>query len=90
VAGAVAFSHRGGQWADRIAENRAVAYTISHDAERDRWYFTPCWQPAPAPRLSLEAALAAGCIGVDTNDDHLAAWQLDVHGNPVGEPHRFF
>jgi IS605 OrfB family transposase len=27
---------------------------------------------------------------VDTNDDHLAAWQLDVHGNPVGEPHRFF
>jgi IS605 OrfB family transposase len=24
------------------------------------------------------------------NDDHLAAWQLDVHGNPVGEPRRFF
>src|SRR3954454_17757081 len=24
------------------------------------------------------------------NDDHLAAWQLDVHGNPVGEPQRFF
>jgi IS605 OrfB family transposase len=24
------------------------------------------------------------------NDDHLAAWHLDVHGNPVGEPRRFF
>jgi IS605 OrfB family transposase len=24
------------------------------------------------------------------NDDHLAAWYLDVHGNPVGEPRRFF
>lgn len=24
------------------------------------------------------------------NDDHLAAWQLDVHGNPAGEPQRFF
>ncbi|WP_407645977.1 IS200/IS605 family accessory protein TnpB-related protein [Actinacidiphila oryziradicis] len=38
----------------------------------------------------MEAALAAGCIGVDANDDHLASWQLDVHGNPVGQPHRFF
>ncbi|KOU65950.1 hypothetical protein ADK57_18805, partial [Streptomyces sp. MMG1533] len=26
----------------------------------------------------------------DMNDDHLAAWQLDVHGNPVGEPQRYF
>jgi hypothetical protein len=24
------------------------------------------------------------------NDDHLAAWLLDVHGNPVGEPQRYF
>lgn len=23
------------------------------------------------------------------NDDHLAAWHLDVHGNPVGGPRRF-
>jgi IS605 OrfB family transposase len=28
-------------------------------------------------------------IGVDTNADHLAAYRLDPHGNPVGEPHRF-
>jgi hypothetical protein len=24
------------------------------------------------------------------NDDHIAARRLDVHGNPVGEPQRFF
>jgi IS605 OrfB family transposase len=28
-------------------------------------------------------------IGVDMNADHLAAWRLDAHGNPVGEPCRF-
>uniref|UniRef100_UPI00122E6A47 IS200/IS605 family accessory protein TnpB-related protein n=1 Tax=Streptomyces tailanensis TaxID=2569858 RepID=UPI00122E6A47 len=28
-------------------------------------------------------------IGVDTNADHLAAWRLDAHGNPVGAPLRF-
>ena len=26
---------------------------------------------------------------MDTNADHLAAWRLDPHGNPVGEPRRF-
>jgi len=29
-------------------------------------------------------------IGVDTNADHLAAWRLDTHGNPIGRPRRFF
>lgn len=29
-------------------------------------------------------------IGVDTNTDHFAAYRLDVHGNPMGEPSRFF
>src|SRR5882757_2437778 len=28
-------------------------------------------------------------IGVDTNADHFAAYRLDEHGNPVGDPHRF-
>ncbi|MBV1855837.1 hypothetical protein [Catellatospora tritici] len=26
---------------------------------------------------------------MDINADHLAAWRLDVHGNPVGQPRRF-
>ncbi|MFD5661828.1 IS200/IS605 family accessory protein TnpB-related protein, partial [Streptomyces hirsutus] len=32
---------------------------------------------------------ADGVIGVDMNADHLAAWRLDVHGNPTGSPRRF-
>lgn len=85
------FAHRGQEWADRIRLNRAVAYRVHHDPARERWYATASWQRVPRPAVSLGAALAAGgVIGVDTNDNHYAAWRLDVHGNPVGEPHRFF
>jgi IS605 OrfB family transposase len=86
----VAFRHRGQEWLDRITENRAVAYRIHHDPARGRWYVTASWQRAAAPLLPLEAALARGVVGVDMNDDHLAAWHLDAHGNPIGEPQRFF
>ncbi|OAH14893.1 IS200/IS605 family element transposase accessory protein TnpB [Streptomyces jeddahensis] len=86
----VAFPHRDREWLDRITANRAVAYRIHYDTMRGRWYVTASWQRAPAPVLPLEAALARGVVGVDMNDDHLAAWSLDLHGNPVGEPRRFF
>ncbi|GHJ49497.1 transposase [Catellatospora sp. TT07R-123] len=85
----VAFAHRGPEWADRVAADRAVAYRISYDPQRDRWYVTASWQHPPAPTIPLAAALVSGCIGVDMNADHLAAWRLDAHGNPVGAPHRF-
>ncbi|MHA5051873.1 IS200/IS605 family accessory protein TnpB-related protein [Streptomyces sp. SD15] len=86
----VRFQHRGAEWRDRITANRAVAYRIHHDTARGRWYVTASWQRAAAPVLPLQAALAHGVVGVDMNDDHLAAWQLDGHGNPVGEPQRYF
>ncbi|MFJ8778782.1 IS200/IS605 family accessory protein TnpB-related protein [Streptomyces sp. NPDC102476] len=86
----VRFQHRGQEWRDRVTANRAVAYRIHHDVMRGRWYVTASWQRAAAPVLPLQAALARGVVGVDMNDDHLAAWHLDVHGNPVGEPQRFF
>ena len=86
----VAFRHRGEEWRDRITANRAVAYRIHHDPCRGRWYVTASWQRTPAPVLPLDAALARGVVAVDMNDDHLAAWRLDIHGNPVGEPRRFF
>ncbi|MER5212997.1 IS200/IS605 family accessory protein TnpB-related protein [Streptomyces sp. NPDC002838] len=86
----VAFRHRGAEWRDRVTANRAVAYRIHHDVLRGRWYVTASWQRAAAPILPFQAALAWGVVGVDMNDDHLAAWRLDVHGNPVGEPRRFF
>ncbi|MDT0570956.1 IS200/IS605 family element transposase accessory protein TnpB [Streptomyces sp. DSM 3412] len=89
LAGRVAFAHRGTEWADRVAANRAIAYRIHHDTGRDRWYVTASWQIPPTPTLPIEVALAHGVIGVDMNADHLAAWRLDVRGNPTGSPRRF-
>ncbi|MEQ4716181.1 IS200/IS605 family accessory protein TnpB-related protein [Nonomuraea sp. B19D2] len=85
----VAFAHRRSEWADRIEANRAVAYRIHLDTACGRWYITASWQRPAPPAVPLSAALAAGVIGVDTNADHLAAWRLDVHGNPIGNPRRF-
>jgi IS605 OrfB family transposase len=86
----VVFAHRGSEWADRVAANRAIAYRIHYDTGRDRWYLTASWQIPVAQTLPMEAALAHGVIGVDMNADHLAAWRLDTHGNPTGSPRRFF
>ncbi|MBA2952053.1 transposase, partial [Streptomyces himalayensis] len=85
----VAFAHRGEQWRDRISVNRAVAYRIHEDTVRGRWYLTASWTIPPATTVPLAAARARGIVGVDTNADHLAAWRLDPHGNPVGAPLRF-
>ncbi|MEE1811504.1 transposase [Streptomyces sp. BE133] len=85
----VAFTHRGAEWADRITANRAVAYRIHLDVDRGRWYLTASWQRPIVKTIPLEAARARGVIGVDTNADHFAAYHLDRHGNPVGDPHRF-
>ncbi|WP_413754631.1 transposase [Streptomyces sp. R-74717] len=85
----VAFAHRGQEWADRITANRAVAYRIHLDTDRSRWYLTASWQRPVVRTIPLETARARGVIGADTNADHFAAYRLDRHGNPVGDPHRF-
>ncbi|MFI0961564.1 IS200/IS605 family accessory protein TnpB-related protein [Streptomyces sp. NPDC021080] len=85
----VSFAHRGEMWRDRVGANRAVAYRIHEDVQRRRWYLTASWTIPPAPTVPLAAVRAGGLVGVDTNADHLAAWRLDVHGNPVGAPRRF-
>ncbi|MCT4356491.1 transposase [Streptomyces sp. Je 1-79] len=89
LAARVRYAHRGTEWADRVEANRATAYRIHLDVTRGRWYLTASWQLTPTPAVPLEAALAHGVIGVDTNTDHLAAWRLDVHGNPIGNPRHF-
>ncbi|WP_127354780.1 IS200/IS605 family element transposase accessory protein TnpB [Actinacidiphila soli] len=86
----VGFAHRDAEWADRVEADRAVAYRIHYDVTRDRWYLTASWQRPAVKTIPLEAARAHGMIGVDTNADHFATYKLDVHGNPVGDPHRFF
>ncbi|WP_409467979.1 IS200/IS605 family accessory protein TnpB-related protein [Streptomyces sp. HC307] len=90
LAALVSFPHRGPEWADRVEANRAVAYRIHYDVTRSRWYLTASWQYQPTRTIPLQAALAEGVIGVDANADHLAAWRLDTHGNPIGSPRRFF
>ncbi|MEO3782022.1 IS200/IS605 family accessory protein TnpB-related protein [Actinocorallia sp. B10E7] len=89
LAAKVSFAHRGGEWADRVEADRAVAYRLHLDADRGRWYVDASWQRPPVQILPLEAARSAGVVAVDTNADHLAAWRLDVHGNPIGTPERF-
>ncbi|WP_204367467.1 hypothetical protein [Nocardiopsis valliformis] len=89
LSGKAAFAHRGEEWADRVEDNRAVAYRIHLDVERGRWYVSASWQIPATPAVPLRAALGQGVVGVDTNADHLAAWQLDTHGNPIGDPRRF-
>ncbi|WP_055694536.1 IS200/IS605 family element transposase accessory protein TnpB [Streptomyces prasinopilosus] len=89
LTGRAAFAHRGQEWADRVAANQAIAYRIHYDVDRARWYVTASWQTPASPAVPLAAALAHGVIGVDINADHLAAWHLDVHGNPTGNPRRF-
>lgn len=86
---AVAFTHRAEEWRDRITTHRAVAYRVHLDVSRGRWYLTASWQRAAVLAPPLSAVLARGVVAVDMNDDHLAAWHLDAHGNPVGEPRRF-
>lgn len=90
LAAKVSFAHRGEQWADRVAADRAIAYRIHEDTVRGRWYLTASWTIPPVQTVPLAAARAGGLIGFDANADHLAAWRLDAHGNPCGEPRRFF
>jgi IS605 OrfB family transposase len=89
LTGRVGFAHRGEEWADRIEANRAVAYEIRHDPVRDRWYLTASWERPAVQTVPLETACSDGVIGVDMNADHLAAYRLDAHGNPMGDPRRF-
>ncbi|GAB2712780.1 transposase [Kitasatospora kifunensis] len=89
LAARVAFAHRGAEWADRVEGDRAVAYRIHHDVARGRWYLDAAWTRPVVRTVPLERARANGMVGVDTNADHFAAWRLDKHGNPIGEPHRF-
>ncbi|MET7713862.1 IS200/IS605 family accessory protein TnpB-related protein [Streptomyces sp. NPDC005407] len=90
LASKVTFVHRGDEWRDRIDANRAVAYRIHLDVSRGRWYLTASWTRPIVQTVPLETARAAGMVGVDTNADHFAAYRLDRHGNPIGDPKRFY
>jgi IS605 OrfB family transposase len=89
LTGTVSFEHRGDEWVDRVAANHAVAYRIHHDPATGRWYVDAAWQRRTVPTIPLEALRLGEVIGLDMNADHLAAWRLDPHGNPIGAPRTF-
>ena len=86
IAAPVQFTHRGTEWADRVAARRAVRYGISYDPDRDRWYLDASWTINPEPAPELDDLRAGRMLGVDLNADHLATCVLDSAGNPLGEP----
>lgn len=89
LGGRACFAYRGAEWSDRVAGNRAVAYRIHYAVEKGRWYVDASWQREPSPAVPLDSLRARRVIGVDMNADHLAAWRLDSHGNPIGAPRTF-
>src|SRR5271163_3514291 len=86
IAAPIQFSHRGQDWAERIAGRRAERYDISVDPDRGRWYLDASWKTAPQPAPVLGELRAGPVVGVDLNADHLAACVLDASGNPIGAP----
>lgn len=89
LTGTASFAHRGVEWAKRVAADRAVAYRIHFCPDKQRWYFDAAWQRTQVPPVSLEALRCGELVGVDMDADHLAAWRLDPHGNPIGAPRTF-
>jgi hypothetical protein len=86
VGAPAAFSHRGSEWAGRVASRRAVRYDISYDSSRGRWYLDASWKQDPIVVPSIDELRTDPVLGVDLNADHLAVCVLDCSGNPVGNP----
>jgi IS605 OrfB family transposase len=85
----IGFTHRGGEWAARVAARRAVRYDIGFDPARGRWYLHALWKTAPEPAPGLDELRRHSVLGLDLNDGHLAGCVLDDSGNPIGAPTSF-
>ena len=83
LASPVRFAHRGGEWAAQVASG-AVRYDIQFTPERGRWYLSASWTRPTPPAVTVQQAVAGGVLAVDLNAGHLACWQVNQDGNPVG------
>jgi IS605 OrfB family transposase len=88
IAAPVGFSHRGGEWAERVAGRRAVRYDVTYDSAKDRWYLDASWthDVTTVSLPPIEQLRTGPVLGVDLKADHLACCLLDGSGNPVGVP----
>ncbi|WP_425956503.1 hypothetical protein [Xylanimonas sp. McL0601] len=80
-------THRGEEWAMRIASNHAIRYDLRRDS-RGRWYLDASWAYADVPAVPLTVLQAQRTLGVDLNDGHVDAAVIDEHGNVIGAPVR--
>ncbi|MHB1575258.1 MAG: IS200/IS605 family accessory protein TnpB-related protein [Candidatus Dormibacteria bacterium] len=85
---AVHFSYRQAEWLAQVRGDRAIAYSISFDPAKDRFYLDASFTPAsPAPVPAFQELLldrATRTLAVDHNHGFLAPALLDRSGNPVG------
>jgi hypothetical protein len=79
----VRFSHRAEEWAAQAASG-AVRYDIAFLPDRGRWYLSASWRRPAPPAVTVQQAVVGGVLAVDLNAGHLACWQVDPDGNPVG------
>jgi hypothetical protein len=79
----VRFTYRGDECAAQ-ATTGAVRYDIRFTPDRGRWYLSASWTRPTPPAVTVQQAVAGGVLAVDLNAGHLACWQIDPHGNPVG------
>jgi hypothetical protein len=79
----VQFNHRADEWAAQVASG-AVRYDIDFLPDRGRWYLAASWTRSVPPAMSVQQAVAGGLLAVDLNAGHLACWQIDGDGNPMG------
>jgi len=79
----VQFSHRGDEWAAQVVSG-AVRYDIAFVPDRGRWYLSASWKRPALMAVTVPQAVVGGILAVDLNVGHLACWQVDPHGNPVG------
>ncbi len=91
LAAPVSFTHHGGELADRLATRLGVRFDLEPvyaGGRAVKMYLRASWTREDAPPVpTLDTARGAGVLGVDLNADHLAAYRIDGHGNPVGAPH---
>jgi IS605 OrfB family transposase len=81
----VYFPYRGDDVAAQT-QSGSVRYDIWFDPQRRRWYLDASWTFSTAHLSGLAELRQQPVLAVDLNVGQLAAWVIDVSGNPVGLP----
>ncbi len=86
--GGLEWNHRALEWEHQCNARGSISYTLFYDVDKQAWYILASWT-VPLPETTPEVPLPVKCLGLDLNSDHIAAFNVDEHGNPVGKPASF-